>query len=451
MNEIICPRSSEKSKSKCPLWKFRRGFNQWIKMILDNVISQRKKLRKLESFANRSIQWLKDIDFLVKIEESNLTIGRHELLKFFCDLWEEILPDNQNMGQIIWIGIADILSALLLYKNYWVNIHKYQQLVTSSMEMGLEITWEDWKKINIPISFLIDTFVSDNKVDPGLFLSRITSINKINTKWNKCDYWKSPQKTEFITQIWEILENKFLPALQEHYKDRDDLSREEFFYLWKFKDVKGIVIERAATEMIPFLESVDLKEFIGYCEGDFNTIPDLKVGRELIGWWVQDLLSSFVFWELEIKKDEMDILMRQKKTSIKKNIINVVLLWPLKESFMDIYNVYLLHKSFWISEELCKRFIHMGMIDGSGLEQISQEIEAGVLNKDQAESIIEDSIDVATWYHVCPFFKAKYKKQWVNIIWDIIRNEFLPALQEKIPEYKKDLSEEELFYLGRYN
>ena len=386
MNELTPPHNLEWWESKCPVSK-RIGF---IKDILDRIVPRRKNLRYLESLANKSLLKLEKLDFKLAIVSIWICPNWHELAYFFDMIINRTLnlEEWNTLDRIISIALIEIYSLVILHKRYWLDKWELLSLVEKSME-GIIAKEVEGKVRQIWIQYLIYETVFKKNLDKHEIIPYIRGyFEEHQQRKRKCPYWDSSEKMIFINWVWEILEHKFLPALQDTYKDREELSEEELFYLGNLwyenenLDTLSVsendekVLREELDKAIEYLSGINMTEFLKW----YKKQNELKLGSGFISRIVYEMLNSFIF---------------------------------------------------------------------EGVDNLSWEERKKIMSKrGHVFSVLHNFLvsDIGDYFNQNQDTKSKTGDE----IWKIVENNLIPAL-ESIFWDKKDLQDTELAYLKRYN
>ena len=242
------------SISKNNLNKKRKFKNTW------KTKKEHESLEYVEWIITFLLEKLENIDYTKSISAHGIVIEdlhMSYIQKYFKDtvkeyirqltIWD-IIPSwifnrsspsfvTKNLPSFLWTWIADILTLLMVHINFWISDKECKRIIYTNMRDGVRkkpissryakitsiwiVYWEEEIRRYIDI-WLNSDFIHNYSDEP------------------RCPYFKSLQKKEFIDTMWEILKNKFLPALEEIFSDKEIIKKNELFLLWKYKDTKPI-------------------------------------------------------------------------------------------------------------------------------------------------------------------------------------------------------------------
>lgn len=322
--------TSESTQSKCPLWKFTRFFNESYKKALDNILPKRRQLRNLEFLANKSVEWLKKVAWTPCIRQVWFNLDRVSMSRFFAAMVSRILNyEDKRIESLIWVAIVDVLSLVLASQNLWTNKEELLWMIPKSMSRVLEHEEKqengDMEKKHTLIQDLIYEFIFYSDLeDYKLIRYMKETFEKHWEIWRVCPYYYADkhEKNDFFESVWDMLENQFLPVLQDIYKDRQDLTRQELFYLGKLGThnenlrilekswTREEVLDRELEKTIKYLETLDMKDFLkGYKDQDALSLNSAFISRI-----IYEMLNSFVFnWVDDFQGNERNRIMWERK------------------------------------------------------------------------------------------------------------------------------------------
>jgi len=173
-------------------------------------------------------------------------LNQIEIDQLFAATVSRILNyEDERVAKLIWVAIVDILFLMLAHKNLWIDKQELLKMIPKSMTRVLENEEEkengDIEKKQTLIQDLIYEFVFISNLEDWKLILYIKEVLENHwEKWRVCPYYYADrqEKNKAFQAIWQMLENQFLPALQEIYKDRENLTKEELFYLWRYNELK---------------------------------------------------------------------------------------------------------------------------------------------------------------------------------------------------------------------
>jgi len=260
MNGIVKPKSSEESIPKCPVWKITRFFNDLFKNILSK---EDKKTELLNKVSNIALEELEKIDFNEEIEadyELRSEVNSWTMINFFDVILKKIIWDielslveanilmnilkgrdeTQSDKEYFWgllgIAIMDIFTTLMLHKNFWFSVSECKKI------LDLDMLWEKQSDMSWILSPRISAIIRGNYCNENEILTEIMKPyekyrNITNNEWS-CPFLKSKYKAEWINEIWNLLDDKVLPVIQEKCSIAFKTDAEWLFYLGKYNKIE---------------------------------------------------------------------------------------------------------------------------------------------------------------------------------------------------------------------
>ena len=256
-------------------------------------------------------------------------------------------------------------------------------------------------------------------------MSEVLTAKSKQESASKCPVWK-------ITRFFNDLLNNLLSRID---KETELLDRMSFIALINLKDINWE--EEIKNHRISYhLEWKELHHFFGII---------WAMGTEHIKF--TDKEKNLFIWMIKNNKEITDENYK---------VYFWTLIWT---AMLDIFITIMLENNFQIEKKQCLRILLKNMQKWTKIQSrndvLSQKIVYAISN--DTENLVEKLTNLYEYKYrktddkeSCLFMKSKEKVIWIEWMWELLEEEFLPNMKKLCKPISK-ADKESLFYLGRYN